>query len=173
MRVLVTAASRHGATTAIAETITRVLADEGLQAEWRRPEEIETFDGYDAVVLGSAVYVGRWLPAAMELAKAHEAALRQRPVWLFSSGPLGTPDAKPEGDPEGVAELSEAINARAHRIFPGRVDRSQLSLTEKIVVRAVRAPVGDFRDWPAVESWARGIAGQLQRAPAAVAAAPG
>lgn len=166
MRVLVTAASRHGATTAIADTITRVLAEEGLQAEAHPPEEVETLDGFDAVVAGSAVYVGRWLPAAIDLMKRHEGALRERPVWLFSSGPLGAPEAKPEGDPEGVAELVEAINARAHRIFPGSVDRGLLSFTEKVVVRAVRAPVGDFRDWPAVESWARGIAGQLQRAAA-------
>jgi menaquinone-dependent protoporphyrinogen oxidase len=170
MRVLVTAASRHGATTAIAQSIARVLAEAGLEAETRSPEEVDYLDGFDAVILGSAVYVGRWLPAATRFVETHENELRARPVWLFSSGPIGAPEAKPEGDPEGIGDLADTINARAHRVFAGRVDRSVLSFGEKLVVKAVRAPEGDFRDWPAIESWAGGIAGQLNRTPVATGA---
>jgi menaquinone-dependent protoporphyrinogen oxidase len=99
MRVLVAAASRHGATTEIAEAIARGLAQRGVEADARPAEGIESIDGYDAVVAGSAVYVGHWLEPARQMIEAHAAALAARPVWLFSSGPLGPPEAlKPEGD---------------------------------------------------------------------------
>jgi menaquinone-dependent protoporphyrinogen oxidase len=99
VRVLVTAASRHGATHEIAEAIARGLVQRGVEAEALPTEELESLEGYDALVVGSAVYVGRWLEPARDLVEANAAALASRPVWLFSSGPLGPPDdLKPEGD---------------------------------------------------------------------------
>jgi menaquinone-dependent protoporphyrinogen oxidase len=148
MRVLVTAASRHGATHEIAEAIAAGLGRRGIGAEARPAEETEAIDGYDAVVIGSGVYMGHWLQSARDLVELHAAALTGRPVWLFSSGPLGPPDAlKPEEDPVDVADLMEASQAVQHRVFAGRLDRKLLSFGEKAVVVAVRAPEGDFRDW--------------------------
>jgi menaquinone-dependent protoporphyrinogen oxidase len=167
MRVLVTAASRHGATHEIAAAIGDGLTRRGVEAEARAAEELDSLDGYDAYVIGSAVYVGRWLEPARELVEEHAAVLAECPVWLFSSGPLGPPDKlQPEGDPVDVAGLVEAAAAAGHRVFAGRLDRGLLSFAERAVVVAVRAPEGDFRDWEAIDGFAAEIAGQLPRAAA-------
>jgi menaquinone-dependent protoporphyrinogen oxidase len=162
MLVLVTAASRHGATHEIADAIAAGLERRAVDSEVRHAEELTSLDGFDAFVIGSAVYVGRWLDTARELVEANASALAERPVWLFSSGPLGPPDAlKPEGDPVDAAALVEAVGAEDHRVFAGRLDRELLSFGEKAVVIAVRAPEGDFRDWEAIDAFAGEIAGHL------------
>ena len=74
------------------------------------------------------------------------AVLESRPLWLFSSGPLGAPEPKPAGDPEGVVELASSIFAQEHRVFPGRLDRARLGVGEKLVTRMVGAPAGDYRE---------------------------
>ena len=164
MRVLVTAASRHGATYEIAEAIAAGLGQRGVGAEARPAGGIEAIDGYDAVVIGSAVYVGRWLEPARDLVDAQAAALAGLPVWLFSSGPLGPPDSlKPEGDPVDVADLMAASSALEQRVFAGRRDKKLLGVGEKAVVIAVRAPEGDFRDWEAIDGFAGEIAEHLLR----------
>jgi menaquinone-dependent protoporphyrinogen oxidase len=161
-RVLVTAASRHGATHEIAEAIAAGLARRGVQAVARRAEDVTELDGYDAYVVGSAVYIGRWLATARDLVEAHAETLAARPVWMFSSGPLGPPEAlKPEGDPVDADDMIEAARAVDHRVFAGRLDRSLLGLAEKAVVVAVRAPEGDFRDWEAIDGYAAEIAERL------------
>jgi menaquinone-dependent protoporphyrinogen oxidase len=162
MRVLVTAASRHGATHEIAEAIASGLARRGIDAEAHPAEQLAGLDGYDAYVIGSAVYIGRWLAPARELVEAHADALSAVPVWMFSSGPLGPPDAlKPEGDPVDADDMIQAAGAVEHRVFAGRLDKSLLGLPEKAVVIAVRAPEGDFRDWEAIDGFAAEIAQQL------------
>jgi menaquinone-dependent protoporphyrinogen oxidase len=158
MNVLVTAASRYGSTAEIAEAIGVVLAERGLETTVASPEEVGTVDAYGAVVLGSAVYAGRWQKEAKEFV---ERAGDARPVWLFSSGPIGDPP-KPEEDPVDVAELMKRTEAREHRVFPGKLVKKQLSFPEKAIVMALRAPEGDFRDWDAVRGWAAGIADALQ-----------
>ena len=163
MKVLVSAASKHGSTMELAEAMGRVFDDAGLEADVMPLEEVRTLDGYDAFVLGSAVYVGRWLPQATSFVNDHAEQLRGRPTWLFSSGPIGSPEPMPKGQPEGIADLAEAIGARANHIFTGKLDRSQLSFGEKVITSAVRAPEGDYRDWSAVESWAREICGELRQ----------
>jgi menaquinone-dependent protoporphyrinogen oxidase len=163
MHVLVAAASRHGSTTEIATAIGDQLTRSGFRADVLPLKDVSSLDDYDAVVLGCAVYVGRWLAEAVDFVEAHAATLSDKPVWLFSSGPLGHPEPMPRGDPEGISEISERIGARGHRTFSGRIDRGRLSLGEKIIVGVVRAPEGDFRDWPAITSWAAGIAQELGR----------
>ena len=88
------------------------------------------------------------------------------PVWLFSSGPTGRPDPKPEGDLNGIDALAGSINARGHRTFAGRLDRSRLGIRERLIVSAVRAPDGDFRDWEEISAWAREIVAELIPTPA-------
>jgi menaquinone-dependent protoporphyrinogen oxidase len=86
--------------------------------------------------------------------------LAARPVWLFSSGPIGEPP-KPEEDPVDVAEIVESTSARDHRVFAGRLERSRLGFGERAVVAALRAPDGDFRDWDEIRGWATAIADEL------------
>ena len=163
MRALVAVASKHGATREIAEAIGEVLDDHGIRSEVMAAADVASVDGYDGVVIGSAVYAGRWLDAARTLVEEAEDCLHERPVWLFSSGPLGTPP-KPEGDPVDVADMLERSGSREHRVFAGKLDRSRLGFGEKAIVVALRAPEGDFRDWDAIRAWAAEIAATIRAA---------
>ncbi len=161
MTVLVSAASKHGSTAEIATAVARVLQERGLAVDVRPVENVTLVDGYEAVVLGSAVYAGHWMESARRLAEVQAGALASRPVWLFSSGPVGDPP-KPEENPVDVSALLEQTGARDHRVFAGKIDKHGLGLAEKAIVLALRAPAGDFRDWAAIEEWAGTIADTLQ-----------
>jgi menaquinone-dependent protoporphyrinogen oxidase len=162
MKVLVTAASKHGATAGIAQAIGDVLAERGLEVTVAAVEDVRTIDPYDAVVAGSAVYAGHWLKPAMQFVERHADALMSRPVWLFSSGPVGDPP-KPDEDPVDAAWVVRETGAVEHRVFAGMLDRGRLSFAEKAIVMALRAPVGDFRDWDDIRAWAGKVAERLGR----------
>lgn len=159
MRILVTAASRHGSTAEIAAELTKALrlALPAAAVDDRPMARVDSLDGYEAVVVGSAVYLGHWLAEARSWTGGQAAALRQRPVWLFSSGPVGDPVA-PAADAE---ELARTLGARDHRVFAGSLHRDQLGVRERLVVGLVHASDGDFRDWPSVRAWAAEIAADL------------
>jgi menaquinone-dependent protoporphyrinogen oxidase len=163
MRLLVTAASRHGSTAEIATELGKALrgALPGVGVDVVPLSRVAGLADYDAVVLGSAVYFGRWLDEARWQLTALGPALRERPVWLFSSGPVGDPSV-PETEPAEVAELAAAVGARAHVVFPGALHRELLGMRERLAVGLVRADDGDYRDWPAVRAWADRIAADLR-----------
>lgn len=166
MRILVTVASKHGATAEMADRIGNVLTAAGIETDVRAPDDVVGVAQYDAVVLGSGVYAGRWLGSAKKLAERESTAFRAVPVWLFSSGPVGDP-AKPAGEPVDVDLVRKLTGASDHRIFPGKLDRQELGFGERAIVLAVHAAEGDFRPWDDVEDWAREIAETLQRRPLA------
>jgi menaquinone-dependent protoporphyrinogen oxidase len=161
MKVLVTAATRHGATKGIAEAIGRAFVGKGLSVQVLPIEEVSSVDDYDAVVLGSALYLGRWLGPAMKFVERHHEALAARPTWVFSSGPVGA-DARPDpNEPWQLPKLAEEIHFRGHRVFRGRLDRHVLGLGEKLATRAAHLPEGDFRPWGEIETWDAEIAATL------------
>lgn len=160
MRVLVASASKHGSTTEIARAIGTALLLRMVDADVRTVESVVTIEGYDAVVLGSGVYMGHWLEPAKRFIEQHAEELQQRPVWLFSSGPLGDPP-KPVTEAADVADLIEATHAREHRIFAGSLDKHELGIAERAMVAAVRAPEGDFRPWDEIDTWAGAIVAEL------------
>ena len=165
-RILVTYASKHGATAEIARTISDVLAVDGLRVDLLPMDVVSDLSGYEAIVMGSAIYMGRWLKDAVHFLKKYELTLASRPVWLFSSGPSG------EGDPVELLdgwrypilqeELIRRINPRDMAVFHGKLDPEELGLFERMVIKGVKAPVGDFRDWELVTEWAQGVAAELQ-----------
>jgi menaquinone-dependent protoporphyrinogen oxidase len=170
MRVLVAYASKHGSTREIAARIAASLEQHGLTVDLRPTNHVDGLDGYDAVVIGSAVYIGRWMKEATEFVERLRPALAGSRVWLFSSGPLGD---QPGVDPPQVAELEASLNVVEHRLFAGSMSKDRLSLVERALVKGVKAPYGDFRDWNAIDWWATGIAKQLSGSPTAQAAAGG
>ena len=174
MRVLVAYATRHGATAGIAERIAAALTAAGLSAEARPVEEVEHVEPYDAVVLGGAAYMFRWLKPALTFARRHRKELAARLVWLFSSGPLGTELVDKDGKnvleasrPREFDELTKLLHPRGEQVFFGAYDPDAppVGLGERLVQRmpAARAavPAGDFRDWPAIDAWAAEIGTEL------------
>jgi len=161
MKVLVAVASKHGATTEIAEAIGEALAGKSLDVTVLAADQVGSVAAYDAVVLGSGIYAGRWLDPMKHLITRETDTLRSKPVWLFSSGPAGDPP-QPEGDPADAPLLVEVTGARGHRTFAGRIEREHLGLAEKAIVAVVRAPDGDFRPWDEIRAWADEIAAALE-----------
>ena len=161
MAILIVYASKHGSTQGIAERIAEKLRQLGKEAEARPVDAVDDPGSYEAIVIGSAVYYGSWLKEATEWVRRNRAALAQHPVWLFSVGPLGTEVQDAEQQPKEMTEFQQAIRPREQRIFFGALDHSHLSFAERVMVKAVRAPEGDFRDWQAIEAWAASIARDL------------
>jgi menaquinone-dependent protoporphyrinogen oxidase len=160
MRALVTAASKHGSTQMIANEVVRGLRDRGISADCVVPAEVDSLHGYDAIVIGSAIYNGHWMKPATTFVHTHQRELFDRPVWIFSSGPTGIPPV-PAGEAVDTGAIADSIHARGHRSFSGRLDRAHLGLAERAMVSLVHADDGDFRDWDAVQEWTKSIAETL------------
>jgi menaquinone-dependent protoporphyrinogen oxidase len=183
MRVLVAYATHHGATRGIAERIATTLTRLGVDATARPADESREVGGYDAFVVGSAIYAFRWLGEAHNFVNRNRETLAARPTWFFSSGPVGTATVDAEGRdvrqaPREIASLSDLVDAREHRIFFGAYDPGQkpIGLMERIT-RALPAtrdllPAGDFRDWDEIDAFATSIADELARVPAVPAGRP-
>ena len=161
MKVLVAVASKHGATLEIGQVIEASIRSSGLDVELKRVEEVSTLSPYHAFVIGSGVYAGHWMRPAREFVEVHEGELKEKPVWLFSSGPVGDPPKQLE-NPAEVAGVVKRLGSRGHRLFPGRIEGSDLGISEKALVALVRAPDGDFRPWSEIADWSESIAAQLQ-----------
>lgn len=145
-KILVACASRHGSTAEIAAEIADVLRRDvpGAVVDLRDAAQDGEMAGYDAAVIGSAVYMGRWLPAARDLVE----------------GPIGEPSV-PVDELADVMALGAAVCARGHQLFAGRLDRHDLRWVERVAARAVHAPEGDFRDHDEIRRWASGVASAL------------
>ncbi len=162
MSVLVAYASKHSSTEEIAERIAATMREAGCTVDVRPASEVRDLSGYDAVALGSAVYASRWRPAARSFARRHAGALREMPVWLFSSGPLGAVEEHPTAPTPPFAEkLVARLDAREHVMFGGRVPADPRNFVERAMAKNTPPERSDARDWPAIEAWARGVATQL------------
>lgn len=178
--VLVGYATHHGATRGIAERIAARLRSDGVSADVRSVDEVRDAGPYDAFVIGSALYMFRWLGEAKAFLHRHHDTLERRPVWLFSSGPLGAEAAAAGTEaaaagteasvtgPKDLGEMVASVRARGHRVFAGAYDPSAapVGLVERFtrLMPAARdtLPAGDFRDWDEIDAWADEIAAWLQ-----------
>ena len=155
--VVVAAASRHGSTAEIADRLASRLRA-ALPAHWTvcssDPGNAWSLAEADAVVLGSAIYFGRWLRPAR---RALQRIDNRDHVWLFSSGPVAATD-----ETDQRTELGRSAH-HPHATFGGCLDPSRLTRLERLVTRLVHAAAGDHRDWSAIDAWADGIADELTR----------
>jgi menaquinone-dependent protoporphyrinogen oxidase len=176
--VLVAYASRHGFTQGIADRIATTLRASGRTVDERPLAAVGDLSGYEAYVIGSAAYIGQWLRPATEFVRRNRDSLATRPLWLFSSGPLGTSTIDARGrdvleasEPKQFAEFRTLLKPRGLRVFFGGLDPSRLGRGERLArtAPAMRQlmPEGDFRDWPAIDAWAQDIALALSAAPSA------
>ena len=167
-KILVAYATKYGATAEIAEKIGEVLRQSELVTDVLPADRIRDLTPYRAVILGSAVYIFKWRKEAISFLKKHEQALAERPVWLFSSGPLseGDPVEQLEGwrFPKAQQAIADRIRPREIAVFHGALDMEKLNPIEKYMMSKFGSPVGDFRDWEAITTWALSIADALKAA---------
>jgi len=167
MKMLIAVSSKHGSTREIASSIGQTVREAGVEVDVVDAQAVASVAAYNAVIVGSAVHWGRWMGPARDLVNGSADALRTRPVWLFSSGPLGRGIVDPADAAEGM-KLLELVGAREHRVFPGKADKQELGFVERRIVSMVKSPWGDHRDWPAIREWATSIARELPALPAGV-----
>lgn len=160
-KVLVAYATKYGATAEIAEKIGDVLREANFSTEVMPVKEVNDIIQYQAVILGSAVYIGKWRKDAVKFLEANEKELTARAVWLFSSGPPGEGDPVELLDgwrfPEAQGPIADRIQPRDIAVFHGEVNLDKLNFFEKWVSTKVKSPMGDFRDWEAISAWAASI----------------
>ena len=150
--VLIAYGSKHGSTAEIAAAIAETLRDCGIEADCLEAGNVDSLERYDAVVLGSAVYMRRWRREARRFLHRHARTLAERPLWVFSSGPVGDPakDNPAWLEPGRTIAEAERLGARAHVVFGGVSKAS-----------SIPAEFRDRRDWEAISAWARAIAAEL------------
>ncbi len=163
MRVLVAYASKRGSTAEIAETVASELRRSGLAVSCEPADEVEELDRFDAVVLGSAVYMKRWRGDAKHFLRKQRKALKEMPFWVFSSGPAGDPaeDDPAWTEPARVVDKVEDLGARGHVVFGGRLPEEPHGPIEKAMVSNTPAEFRDRRDWDEIRAWSRGVAESL------------
>jgi menaquinone-dependent protoporphyrinogen oxidase len=183
VKVLVACASKYGSTKGIADFIGEKLRQQGMQVDVQEVGAVRNAAEYNAFVIGSAVYMFHWLKEAKQFVSKNSALLATRPVWLFSSGPVGTQSKDAKGrdllevsGPKELDELRALVKPRDHRVFFGALDGARLTGTIGFAYKLARRsqaareamPEGDFRDWKEIEAWANSIAGELRAQPGRV-----
>ena len=179
MTVLVGYSSKYGATEGIAERIAATLQSAGVDAEAHPVRDVHDPSRFDAFVIGASAYMGSWRKDATRFVQHHRDLLAERPLWLFSSGPLGTEKTDDQGrdmltqaEPKQFAELAETVSPRGTQVFYGAMNIAGLRGRDRLVSKmpAVEKilPDGDFRDWSAIDAWATTIAQELSSSPRTV-----
>jgi len=182
LKVLVAYATKHGSTKGIADFIGEDLRKKGLDVDVLEFDLVQNVGSYDAFVIGSAVYMFHWMKEATKFVSQYKSILSTRPVWLFSSGPVGKERQNTKGQdlldpsvsgPKELDEIRRDLKPRDHQIFFGVLDGKKLGFFYRQLLKsaAVREslPDGDFRDWRTIESWTDGIAHILEDIPKATA----
>ncbi len=164
-KVLVAYASKYGATAEMADALAKMLVSVEVDAEAHAMHTVDDLAPYTAVVAGSSIYIGQWLPEGETFLKTFKDELAARPVWLFSSGPTG--DGDPEvllggwRFPDNLQPLAEYVKPVEVKLFHGYINVKRLNLGERLLVKAMRGSTGDYRDWEQLRIWAKSIADQL------------
>ena len=159
--ILLAYASRFGSTQEVAETIAASLRQAGFAVDMQPMADVKTLDAYDAVVLGAAIYNAKWHADAHHFVSQHQEALEQRPVAIFTLGPLSPSEAAMRNSRRQLdKELARYpwLKPVALEVFAGKYDPSKpgLSFFERFI------PARDYRNWDAIRVWAKGLPAKLQ-----------
>jgi menaquinone-dependent protoporphyrinogen oxidase len=162
--VLVAYATKRGSTREVAAEVARIIRQSGPEVEISPAREVKSLDRYGAVVLGGALYMGRWHKDTRRLLKRYRSELASLPLAVFALGPRSS---EPEALEAAGAELARALDEvpEVHpfstAIFGGVIDPSKLGFPFK------RMPAVDARDWKAIERWASEVVRGLSDRPGA------
>jgi menaquinone-dependent protoporphyrinogen oxidase len=176
--VLVAYGTRYGSTQEVAETVAATLEEQGLEVEVKPAREVRSLDGYDAVVLGTPLYMGALHKDVRALLEKNKAALEHTPFALFALGPIKVDD----GIDGSRAQLMDALaklpvpTPASTAVFVGAYDPARLGFKDKMIAALPASPLHgegahDERDWGKIRAWALGTHTQLQ--PAGIVASPG
>ena len=168
-RILVVYGTRCGSTQEIAQTIRRDLSSRGYSGDIRTAGQVKTFSGYDAVVIGSAVRFGKWLPEPVELVRRHRAELNRVPAAFFSVHLMntGADDVSKKARLAYTAPVRALVRPAAEVFFTGKMDICRLGFGERLMCKVMRANNEDKRDWNAIHAWGNSLfAGGVERSPA-------
>ena len=158
VRVLVAYETSKGSTAEIAETIAAEMRKGGVDALAASISDAPLPEDYTHVIVGGPIYMGS-IKGVKGFVERHKAVLQERLIGAFAVG-MSFAVEDEEKQAAGRKALDEAIAPLevAHLgYFAGKIDMEKLSFLEKMAVKMVKSPVGDFRDWDAVKGWAQEV----------------
>ena len=167
-RMLVTYASRLGSTQGVAEAIAEELRTAHYDVTLLAMDGVYAVDGYDAVVIGSAIRGGQWLPEAVSFVDKFKVDLAQTPVAYFTvclTLNKDTPETR-KVVADYLKPIREVLPAQAEGYFAGKAEPKELPFAMKWIMRLMNAPKGDFRKWDEIRAWAQGLPQALSPQPA-------
>jgi menaquinone-dependent protoporphyrinogen oxidase len=166
--ILIAYATRYGSTQEVAEQIAAALRDRGLNVDVRPARQVQTLEGYRAVVLGAPLYIGRWLKDARRFLSRHQQDLASRPVAIFTLGPTRAEDDWQEVRAQLDGELARYpwLTPVAVELFGGSYDPAKLRFPDSLLAALPasplhEAPASDLRDQEAIRGWASDLAAKL------------
>lgn len=162
--VLIAYATRSGSTQEVAERIAAMLRESGLTVDVQPVKQVQTLDGYRAVVVGSPLYMSAWLKEARHFLSRHRGTLTTMPVAVFALGPTEDKQkdwAETREQFDKVLSQFPWLTPVAAELFGGRFDPARLTFPYNLIPALKRMPVNDIRDWDAIGAWANGLTDKL------------
>ncbi|MDV2482661.1 flavodoxin [Methanoculleus sp. Wushi-C6] len=162
-RILVAYATRYGSTAEVAEAIGDELRKAGDAVDVRPVTEVDDLSPYRAAVIGSPIYMGKWLPESQVFIERNQQRLREMPVAYFAAG-LTIEEDKPEYLRKAEASMDQVrmlVKPADVGLFRGKIETDGLSFTDRTIVKLIRAKTGDYRNWSAVRAWAQAVRGKI------------
>lgn len=158
-KVLVTYASRAGSTMEVAQAVAEELTKRGFAVDVLPVKQASSVDGYGAVVIGSAVRMGSWLPDAVKFVEKNSAALQQKKTAFFGLYLMnqGEDEASRTARSAYMEPARKWVKPQTEGLFVGVGDPAKISFIERMIGKMVKSPEGDFRDWNAIRAWAQQI----------------
>lgn len=158
-RILVAYATKHGSTAGIAEAIGKELTAAGLSVEVKEMKNVQSPAGYDAVVIGGPIYMGKVMDEVKKFVARHQEKMAAMPIAAFAVGlsPASTDEKQIEAARTALRDAVAPLQPVASTLFAGSLDPKKLGFVERTMIGMVKSPTGDFRDWDAIAAWAKGL----------------
>jgi menaquinone-dependent protoporphyrinogen oxidase len=156
-KVLIAYASKCGSTGEIARALAAELTKRGKSVDVQLANKVNALDGYGAVIVGSAIRMGSWLPEAVQFVERNAAALKQLPTAFFTTHMLNADDSA-ESRAARAAYLDSVhkfMTAQSEVFFTGKLEMAKMSWFDRFISQAMKAKDEDKRDWGAIRAWAQ------------------
>ena len=167
-QILVAYGTRYGSTREVAETVAATLEEQGIDTDVKQAREVRSLDGYDAVVLGTPLYMGALHKDVRALLETNQAAFEHRPFALFALGPIKADDGIDGSRAQLINALAKLpLPAPASTtVFVGAYDPARLGFKDKMIAALPASPLHgevahDERDWESIRCWASETEGLL------------